>query len=81
MNELHERALALAAERYLPNSVFNKVQVKMPGTGRMRGLTLHKNSDGDLYVRVGKHGSCRILLKNMRRADVIESVKCPVFYE
>lgn len=81
MNALHEKALALAAKRYLPNSVFNKVMVKEAGCGRMRGLTLHKNKDGDLYVRVGRRGSCRVLLKDMRRADVIEATQTPIFYE
>lgn len=80
MNSLHEKALALATERYRPHSIYNKVVVKMPGTGRMRSLTLHKNKDGDLYVRIGRRGSCRVLLKDMRRADVIET-NIPVFYE
>jgi len=81
MNKLHERALAIAAERYRPESVFNKVVVKMPGVGRMRSLTLHKNKDGDLYVRVGRRGSCKVLLKDMRRADVIKGTDTPIFYE
>ena len=80
MNSLHEKAIALTMERY-GESKRPSVPVRPIGGGAFRSLRLYKNNEGELYVRVGKRGSCRVYLKEMKRADIAAGTQTPIFYE